>query len=381
MEHGRYRTPPGTNVLSRQSRSTLPHQVAHSLESTRATIRALFLEPIVNELVRLRVPADDILSRHGFSRADLRSPYSRVSLRRYIELMEDAALHTGNPFFGLDLGSSFQLQQLGPFYALMSNADSIGTALSMFARFQSAWQTRTSLLITREADTTSYAYAIEESAIWPRHQDAEFTLGAIATLIRQLGLPRWAPERVEFEHAMTAREARLREFFRAPAIGNARFNRMIISNEDLDRPLRLGGMAEAKAMAVVERHLRDLLFAEPEVERTLSEEVKSCIAKRLGRASVELDIVARELSLSSRTLRRRLDDEGTSFREILQSQRLIKAEKLLVGGRLQISELAVYLGYSDVAVFSRAFKAWTGVSPRDYTTLQSASLMVAASQT
>lgn len=344
----------------------IPHQKAHSSESRRATIRALFLEPIVNELMRRQVPVDDLLSRHGFSRADLRSPYSRVSLRLYIEFMEDAAARTGNPFFGLDLGSSFQLQQLGPFYTLLSNADSLRTALSIFARFQSAWQTRTSLFVKREPEATGYTYAIEDAAIWPRHQDAEFTLGAITTLIRQLGLPRWNPKRVEFEHGTAMRESRLREFFRAPVVGHARFNRLVISNEDLDRPLRIGGVAESRAMGVVERHLRDLLHEEPEPDLTFSESVTRCIASRLGRASVELDIIAKELSLSTRSLRRKLEEEGTSFREILQAQRFRKAETLLSGGRLRISELAASLGYSDVGVFSRAFKAWTGLSPRDY---------------
>lgn len=344
----------------------MPHSATHFQTSGRATIRALFLEPVVNELMRLHAPIDGILSRHGFSRADLRSPYGRVSLRLYIELMEDAAKETGNAFFGLDLGASFQLQQLGPFYALMSTADTVRTALAIFARFQSAWQTRTSLVVTQDAETTSYTYAIDDAAIWPRHQDAEFTLGAIATLIRQLGLPRWSPKAIAFEHSVSVRGARLRDFFKAPVTGNARFNRMTIANEDLDRPLRLGGLAEAKAMAVVERHLHDLLFEEPDAEESLREQVTHCIAKRLGRASIELDLVAKELGLSARSLRRKLDEENTSYREILQAERRLKAEKLLATGRFQISELAAGLGYSDVAVFSRAFKTWTGLSPRDY---------------
>jgi AraC-like DNA-binding protein len=345
----------------------LPNREPAPQESRRATIRALFLEPIVNALIRQGAPVDEMLSRHGFSRADLKSPYSRVSLRLYIEFMEDAAAVTGNPFFGLDLGSSFQLQQLGPFYALLSSADDLRAALSIFARFQTAWQTRTSLVVASDGDNTSYAYTIEDAAIWPRHQDAEFTLGAIATLIRQLGMPRWSPVKVEFEHAMETRGARLRDFFKAPVSGNAQVNRITISNEVLDKPFHRGrDRSEAEAISNVERHLRDLLFAEGDESATIREATTSCIAKRLGRAAVEIDIVAKELNLSSRSLRRKLDEEATSFREILQEQRLLKAEKLLSDGRLQISELAALLGYSDVAVFSRAFKTWTGLSPKEY---------------
>lgn len=334
-------------------------------EGRRATIRALFLAPVVSELERRHVPIDDLLARNGFSRADIRSPYSRVSLCLYVELMEDAAVRTDDEFFGLDLGARFTLQQLGPFYALMSNAENLRAALSMFARFQGAWQTRTSMNVLRDGENTSYTYGIDDAAIWPRSQDAEFTLAAMTTLVRQLGAPRWRPQQVEFEHSIAGREPRLHDFFRAPVRGQARFNRVTISNEDLDRPFCLDG-AVPDAARVMEQHLRDLLFDETDNDATLAEAVTNCVAKRLGHALVDVDLVARELNLSTRSLRRKLDEEGTSFREILQEQRLLRARKLLDDGKHQISELAAFVGYSDVAVFSRAFKTWTGVSPSDY---------------
>lgn len=351
--------------VAKAAEQTGPHRRPSPCEGKRATIRALFLEPIVSELTRRHVPIDGLLARHGFSRADIQSPYSRVSLCLYVELMEDAAARAGDGFFGLDLGSRFKLQQLGPFYALMSNAENLRAALSMFARFQGAWQTRTSMNVLRDAETTSYTYGIDDAAIWPRRQDAEFTLAAMTTLVRQLGAPRWSPLQVEFEHSVAGREPRLHDFFRAPVRGQARFNRMTISNDDLDRPFCLGG-AVPEAARVIEQHLRDLLFDEADNDSTLAEAVTNCVAKRLGHAIVDVDLVARELNLSTRSLRRKLDEEGTSFREILQGQRLLRARKLLDDGRHQISELAAFVGYSDVAVFSRAFKAWTGVSPSDY---------------
>lgn len=351
--------------VAKAADQTAPHRRPSPCEGKRATIRALFLEPIVSELARRHVPIDGLLARHGFSRADIQSPYSRVSLCLYVELMEDAAVRAGDGFFGLDLGMKFKLQQLGPFYALMSNAENLRAALSMFARFQGAWQTRTSMNVLRDRETTSYTYGIDDAAIWPRRQDAEFTLAAMTTLVRQLGAPRWSPQQVEFEHSISGREQRLHDFFRAPVRGQARSNRMTISNEDLDRTFSLDG-AVPDAARVMEQHLRDLLFDEADNVSTLAEAVTNCVAKRLGHALVDVDLVARELSLSTRSLRRKLDEEGTSFREILQGQRLLRARKLLDDGKHQISELAAFVGYSDVAVFSRAFKAWTGVSPSDY---------------
>jgi AraC-like DNA-binding protein len=333
----------------------------------RATIRALFLEPVASELLRCHAPLDDLLRKHGLARADLKSPYARLPLRAYIELMEEAAEATSNESLGLALGSSFRLEMLGPLCALMQSAKSLRQALGIFEKFQAAWQANTSLIVTRDEETTCYRYGIEDPAIWPRRQDTEFTIAAIVSIVRQLSTPKWAPALVEFEHAVQPHQRRLAEFFKAPVRGSMEFNGITIGDRDLDRPLH--GPADGnldRAIGIAEQHLKDLMFGDGDDAPSVTEATASCIARRLGCSSVDIDVVARELNLSARTLRRKLEEEGTSFREMLQEQRRRKAEKLLSTRGFHISELAGRLGYSDTAVFSRAFKSWTGLSPKQF---------------
>lgn len=73
--------------------------------------------------------------------------------------------------------------------------------------------------------------------------------------------------------------------------------------------------------------------------------------------------VAAELKLSERSLRRRLTEEGTSFRDLLQDARKERAQTILSKPGMSLSVAAEQLGYSDTAAFSRAFKEWTGMSP------------------
>jgi AraC-like DNA-binding protein len=76
--------------------------------------------------------------------------------------------------------------------------------------------------------------------------------------------------------------------------------------------------------------------------------------------------VARALGLSERTLHRRLQELGTTWREVLDGFREAEAERLLLQGPGALSEVALRLGFSDQTAWNRAFRRWKGVSPTDW---------------
>ncbi len=83
-------------------------------------------------------------------------------------------------------------------------------------------------------------------------------------------------------------------------------------------------------------------------------------------AATNMESVAEELHMTSRTLRRKLTDEGTSFQELKDDVRRDAAIHLLSQPSLPISQISRQLGFSEPAAFTRAFKQWTGVSPGIY---------------
>ena len=73
--------------------------------------------------------------------------------------------------------------------------------------------------------------------------------------------------------------------------------------------------------------------------------------------------LARLLGVSDRTLKRRLQQEGSSFRALAQAARHARAQALLEAGHLSLTEIAAELGFADLSSFSQAFKRWSGAAP------------------
>ncbi|WP_409298739.1 AraC family transcriptional regulator ligand-binding domain-containing protein [Pseudomonas sp. KCJK8993] len=333
----------------------------------QATIRTLYLITLLKALANVGRRLDPLLREHGLYRSQAATPYERIALGRYVSLIEQAAQRFDRPFLGLDMGTQFGLEELGPFHTLFKACANLDDALDCVMKFQMRWQTRSSMELVRGPQVSVLSYRIQEPGIWPRRQDAEFTLSGIVGLIKQLLTTQWAPVQVHFEHSTAGREQHLERFFKAPVRGHQGANQLVVLNSDLARPFpRAAGGQDIGFKRVLERHLLDLLGPENTTTRGLAMQARELIARRLGRTAVDCDSIAAALDLSSRSLRRRLVEEGSSFRSLLKEVRQAKAQNLLQACDMSLSAVAQDLGYSDQATFSRAFKEWTRVSPRRY---------------
>jgi AraC-like DNA-binding protein len=115
----------------------------------------------------------------------------------------------------------------------------------------------------------------------------------------------------------------------------------------------------------MERHLHDLARESREPE-SFSCQVKHLIARRIGHGPIGLPAIAAELGLPPRSFQRRLAEERTSFRRLVREQRRSIAESLIKNHTTTVTSVAHTLGYAETAVLSRAFKSWTGTSPRTF---------------
>jgi AraC-like DNA-binding protein len=127
----------------------------------------------------------------------------------------------------------------------------------------------------------------------------------------------------------------------------------------------LNPSADAALRQLLERYAADQLAKIPTSAR-FSQRVRACILSRLSLGNLTADAVAAQFSMSNRTLRRRLQEEATSYQEILDDVRAERARHYLTKEKRGIDEVAFLLGFSDPSAFTKAFRRWTGHTPADF---------------
>ena len=165
--------------------------------------------------------------------------------------------------------------------------------------------------------------------------------------------------RVELRRAEPPAGAPYAELFRAPVRFRSGADRLCFASAVWNAPTE---SADASLARLLEEHARILAQRVPHAASGFRAEVEKAIAGAVpdgGSAAV----VARVLHVSVRTLQRRLDASGTTFRAVADSVRGQLAEAYLADPTVSIAEVAFLLGFSDQSSFNRAFRRWTGESP------------------
>jgi AraC-like DNA-binding protein len=140
------------------------------------------------------------------------------------------------------------------------------------------------------------------------------------------------------------------------------FSGFAFDAELLQRPLP---RADPKLQRVIRRQVESALSALPR-NQTFTQQVRDVAAVELTAGKASAAYVAKKLGVSQRTLTRKLEREGTTYTELLEDLRKSMALRYLESRDLQLSEVALRLGFSQAASFHRAFRRWTGRTPRQY---------------
>jgi AraC-like DNA-binding protein len=203
---------------------------------------------------------------------------------------------------------------------------------------------------------------------WPfagKETPPELMMDAVFALVLELGRRgtkmKLTPKRVELARNPD-KASGLEGYYGCPVKYRAPRNQLVFRASDLELPF---GTHNEELLAMLSPQFEARLEKEKE-EESILDQVKWILKRLLSGSRPDLAMVAKELGMGERTLQRRITDEGTSFRELLNTTRHELVKEYLSNSSVEITETAFLLGYEDPTSFYRAFRSWEGTTPAEW---------------
>jgi AraC-like DNA-binding protein len=309
------------------------------------------------KLEELGVRASAVLRRAGLPQSFIGQPRALLKTEELFALWCAIGEVSTDPAIGLLLGSENRTERFHPSGLAALSSENFGSAIDQMARYK---QLTCPEEILQEKDNEEWniqfrwllADGVEPPVL------VECCFAWVLSTARQGTGTRLAPLRVEF--AQPRAHAKIIErHFGCPVVIGALRNAIVFRAADAQRPFvtrnaELLGMLAPRFEEELKREKGDENFAE---------RVRMVIRQKLTGRRPSIEDIADTLHVSSRTLQRRLQEEGSSFQRVLDQARHQLARHYLNNSVLELNEAAYLLGYEDGNSFVRAFRSWEGVPP------------------
>ena len=320
-----------------------------------------YLRHIADQVDSLGVDVPAWLALVGLKRKQLDDPALAIPFDMLRRLLLEALRATREPALGLLVGQRLQANMHGVLgYAALSSG-SLREALALFERFV---KLRMSVLaISSEVRRGEVRVRIHETRrlLDIQRPVLEAVVMTIKNVLDSISMGACRIHTVSFPFEAPEYRELARELFGCEVRYGQRWTGFTLPADVLDEPLRMADPEAFAAAAAILQNEQDRLVA----NESLSGQVRRLLLERQN-GFPSLQVTARILHMTPRTLHRRLIDEHTSFRELLEDVRHTLAVEYLKSGRFSVAEIAYTLGYSDLANFRRAFKRWEAQPPAEY---------------
>ena len=310
-----------------------------------------------SKMEELGVSPSAVLRRAGLPQSFLDQPRVLLKTEELFALWRAIGEVSENPAIGLLLGTETKTERFHPVSLAALSTENFGTAVKQMARYkqltcpeeiaqqmdEEEWSIRFRWLL---ADEVEPPVLIECAFAW------------VLSVARHGTGTRLSPVRVEFvqprPHVKT-----IERHFGCPVVCGASHNALVFRAADAQRPFVT---RNAELLAMLAPQFEEELKREHS-EENFVERVRIAIQQKLTGQRPTIEDIANALHISSRTIQRRLQEEGSNFQRVLEEARHQLARQYLNNSVLELNEAAYLLGYNDANSFVRAFRTWEGVPP------------------
>jgi AraC-like DNA-binding protein len=333
---------------------------------TAATIRLRGLRALLGHARAIGMDVVAMLARVGIEPRAIMDSDQQARPQTIYALWKQVERFAPDPLLGLHVVDNidFALLEYMPEYPLPQHffaSETLGAGLARVARMFPSTYGAARLDISRMRGRVTVRLELSEPDAPSPH--VEFLLAMLHRLCTHAIAGAPPTIAVRFSHPAPPSTAAHEAWFRAPVSFGAAASSLELSEASLALPLRT---ANAKRLAELDAAAGTDEAPVVTAAVTLRQRVLDTIAAHLDRHPPSLDVVARHLGLTVRTLTRKLRDEDTSYRALLDEARARVAGQLLLESTRPLKEVAQLVGFSEPSAFHRAFQRWYGNNPTTF---------------
>ena len=305
---------------------------------------------------------EQLLEEIGVDPELLQRPENRISFEQQQALWQRAVAISGADDFGLQFARAIQPASFGLVGYMVMNCSTIDACLDLIVEYQFLAGQGGRFL---RCDSAGFE-ALEYQAVNPGDEITEHRV--VAMFASNVSFGRWLAgdaytlQRVELCALPGEDPEPFREFFACPVVHGCAANRLYFSPATLALPVTHA--SEELLRLLTER--ADRLLASLSLGPGVAAQVAALLASQLDQSLPARDAIASQMGMSERTLQRRLQEEGSSYQQLLDQTRHQLALELLRNPDITLTEVAVRLGFAEPSAFYRAFRKWQGVTPGEY---------------
>jgi AraC-like DNA-binding protein len=334
------------------------------------TVAASWPRSLVEFAAARGADADSLMLAACIEVSDLTDAASRVPLERYVALMSAAIEQCNDPGLALAFGEHVSMDNLSIVALIATNAETAQDSQATINKYSA-------LIVDDGEDSGTPAVELvhRDGKLWIKLGSSIYSrypaiteagiarvVGGARSLLKSMGgaSTKSFPDAIHFTYPEPAHRAEYDRFFGVPLVFDSDMNAIAVDPALLALPMPKQFSAAA---ATLTKHADDML-SRLRTTNTTRASVETALAARFESGDVRMEIIAQDLGLSRATLFRRLKAERVTFDVVLSELRQRRALQMLNQEKRSVQQTAHLLGFSDPAAFSRAFKRWTGVSPK-----------------
>jgi len=309
------------------------------------------------------IKPEDLFNKAGVNQSILDNVDNQIPLEDYYQVFDTAIDLTGDSCLGLHMGESGKWEDLSILGYIMANCSTVVEALEKASKYFGIIGSSLGVYLNIEEDYSrlifemrhnlSYAcikHCIDNALINFNNIIKNVTRSPVE--IREVLIKAEAPEDI----------GEYKRIFNCPVRFNQPVSALELLSRDLATPLYY---PNSKLLSLLEHHARSFLNKIDD-NNYLSRKISLLLFEKIQGGNPSIEDVAKDLGISVRVLQNKLRREGVTFSKLATNVRKDLAQSYLTERHYTVEDIAYLLGFSEPSAFRRAFKTWTGMTPKQY---------------